>query len=59
MFSLTNVMADVSAFDFTSIDTSAVIPTLLAGIGVVSGIAITGILIRKGYNMVKSAIRKA
>lgn len=52
-------MDPVSAFDFSTIALDTVIPTLLAGIGAVSGIAITSILIRKGYNMVKSAIRKA
>lgn len=48
-----------SAFDFSTISLDSVIPTLLAGIGAVSGVAITGILIRKGYNMVKSAIKRA
>lgn len=48
-----------SALDFSKIDTSAVIPTITAGIVAVAGVVIGAILIRKGYNFVKSQIKKA
>ncbi len=51
--------AAASAVDFSKFDTSAVIPTITAGIVAVSGIVISAILIRKGYNFVKSQIKKA
>lgn len=48
-----------SALDYSKIDTSAVIPTITAGIVAVAGVVIGAILIRKGYNFVKSQIKKA
>lgn len=48
-----------SALDYSKIDTSAVIPTITAGIVAVAGVVISAILIRKGYNFVKSQIKKA
>lgn len=48
-----------SALDYSKIDTSAVIPTISAGIIAVAGVVISAILIRKGYNFVKSQIKKA
>ena len=48
-----------SALDYSKIDTSVVIPTITAGIVAVAGVVISAILIRKGYNFVKSQIKKA
>lgn len=48
-----------SVVDFSKFDLSAVIPTLTAGIAAVSGVVIGAILLRKGYNFVKSQIKRA
>lgn len=48
-----------SAIDFSKFDTSAVIPTITAGIVAVSGIVIGAVLIKKGYNFVVRQIKKA
>lgn len=48
-----------SALDFSQFDFSALVPTLTAGIAAVAGVVISAILIRKGYNFVKSQIKRA
>lgn len=56
---LTDANAASSVFDFSTIDTSMVLPTVIAIMTVVASVKISPMLIKKGYNMVMSAIRKA
>ncbi len=56
---LTDATTATSVFDFSTIDTSVVLPTVIAIMGVVASVKIAPMLIKKGYNMVMSAIRKA
>lgn len=47
----------VSAFDFSTIDTSAVLPTVVAGIGFVAAVAIPVMLAKKGWAYAKKAFK--
>ncbi len=53
------VAAGTSAFDFSSLDLSSLVPTLTAAIGATIGITITVIAIRKGIGWLLSSIRRA
>lgn len=48
-----------SLVDFTTIDTSAVVPTIVAAIGVGIGICITVRVIKKGYSTLMGFIGRA
>lgn len=58
-----NVLAETtsaaSVFDFSTIDTSIVLPTVISIMGAVVAVKLTPMLVKKGFNMVLSAIRKA
>lgn len=48
-----------SLLDLSSVDLSAVVPTLTAVIGSVIGIAVTVAVIRKGYGWFMSFLKRA
>ena len=59
-----NILTEVpgtaqSVFDFSTIDTSVVLPTVISIMGAVVAVKLTPMLIKKGYNMILSAIKRA
>lgn len=48
-----------SLVDFSTLDTSAVVPTIVAAIGVGMGICLTVRVIRKGYSTLMGFIGRA
>ncbi len=53
------VEAAKSLVDFSTLDTSAVVPTIVAAIGVGMGICLTVRVIRKGYSTLMGFIGRA
>lgn len=48
-----------SAFDFSSLDLSALIPTFMGAVSATIGIAITMVAIKKGISWLMSSIKRA
>ena len=59
MMLLTDVDTAQSLVDFSTVDTSAVVPTIVAAIGVGIGICITVRVIKKGYSTLMGFIGRA
>ncbi len=48
-----------SAFDFSTLDLSSIVPTLTAAIGATIAVSISVVAIRKGINWLIGAIKRA
>lgn len=59
IYALEAVDTAKSVFDFSTIDTSIVLPTVVAIMGVVVSVKLAPMLVKKGYYMILSAIKKA
>ena len=53
------LLTEASAVDFSTLDTSSVIPTVNGAFTAVMGIALTVAVIRKGYSIFMGLIRHA
>lgn len=56
---LTDAASATSAFDFSTLNFSQVLPTMTAALGVGIGVAISVLVVKKGVNYVMSWIKRA